>query len=308
MKRRNALAAALICIAVAGLAAVAAGLGVFARGDGAFETVTSVRDVTYRMATDGVYAYNAEQVVAEGVGWDIFTLFVAVPALAVAGWFVAGGSLRGRLAAAGLLGYFLYQYLEYAVTWAFGPLFPLFIAIYAASLAGIVWLGVSLAEEGVPRRFDERFPRRAFAGLNVSLAVLLALMWAARIATGLGGDLEAAGLRGETTMVVQALDLGLVLPTALFVSILAWRRSPAGYVLAAAYTVTGLAMASAIAGMLLSAWAVTGVLELPPLLIFGAFILGSAIVTARIYRSAIPSGRRIGLEVDVRLTLPAVEA
>ena len=47
--------------------------------------------------------------------------------------------------AAGLFGYFVYQYLEYSVTWAFGPLFPLFIAIYAASLAGIVWLGVRAA-------------------------------------------------------------------------------------------------------------------------------------------------------------------
>ena len=299
---------ALLALFVAILAAVAAALGVFARGDGAFETVASVRGVTYRMATDGVYAFNAEQVVGEGIGWDIFTLFVAVPALAVASWFVAAGSFRWRLAAAGLLGYFLYQYLEYAVTWAFGPLFPLFIATYAASLAGIVWLGVSLAHDGVAHRFDERFPRRAFGALNVSLAALLALMWAARIATGLGGDLEAAGLRGETTMVVQALDLGLVLPTALFVSILAWRRSAAGYVLAAAYAVTALAMGSAITAMLLSAWAVTGVLEMPPLLIFGAFIVGAAIVTARLYRSAIPSGHRIGLEVDVRLTLPAVEA
>jgi hypothetical protein len=296
---------ALLAVLVAVLAAVAAGLGVVARGDGAYETVTSVRGITYRMATDGIYAYNAEQVVAEGVGWDVFTLFLAVPAMAVAAWFTAAGSFRGRLAAAGLFGYFLYQYLEYVVTWAFGPLFPLFIAIYAASLAGIVWLGVSLAADGIALRFDRRFPRRAFATLNVGLAALLALMWAARIATGLGGDLEAAGLRGETTMVVQALDLGLVLPSALLISVLAWRRSDAGYVLAAAYAVTGVAMGAAIAAMLLSAWAVTGELAVPPLVIFGAYVIGSAIVAVRIYRSAIASGRRIGLEVDVRLTLPA---
>lgn len=296
---------ALLALLVAVLVAVAAGLGVFARGDGAYETVTSVRGVTYRMATDGIYAYNAEQVVAEGVGWDVFTLFVAVPAMAVAAWFTAAGSFRGRLVAAGLFGYFVYQYLEYSVTWAFGPLFPLFIAIYAASLAGIVWLGVSVAADGIALRFGHHFPRRSFAALNVGLAALLAVMWTARIATGLGGDLEAAGLRGETTMVVQALDLGLLLPSAAFISVLAWRRSDAGYALAAAFVVTGLAMGAAIAAMLLSAWAVTGELAVPPLAIFATYILGSAIVAVRIYRSAIATGRRIGLEVDVRLTLPA---
>ena len=64
----------------AAVAGLASGLGVFARGDGSFQIVTSVRGVTYEMATNGVYAFNSRQLVAEGIGWDVFTLFVAVPA------------------------------------------------------------------------------------------------------------------------------------------------------------------------------------------------------------------------------------
>jgi hypothetical protein len=94
------------CALVALLAGLAAGLGVFARGDGAFESVTSARGEMYDLATSGVYANNALQLVAEGVGWDVFTLLVAVPALAVAAWLVARGSFRGTLAAAGMLVYF----------------------------------------------------------------------------------------------------------------------------------------------------------------------------------------------------------
>lgn len=63
---RPALAA--LAGGVALLAAVAAALGVFARGDGSFVTVTSARGEVYEMATTGVYANNALQVVAEGVG------------------------------------------------------------------------------------------------------------------------------------------------------------------------------------------------------------------------------------------------
>ena len=146
--RTNRLIALFTC-AIAIAAGIAAGAGVFLRGSGATTSVLSVRGEAYEMATDGVYAFNAMRVVAEGIGWDVFTLAVAVPALLITSIWVARGSFRGRLIAAGMLGYFAYMYLEYAVTWAFGPLFPLFVAIYAASLVGLVWIGALLAGEGL---------------------------------------------------------------------------------------------------------------------------------------------------------------
>lgn len=280
MRDRSFVGMAAMLGIVAVLAGVAAGLGVFVRGDGTYQTVTSVRGVTYQMATTGVYANNAQRVVAEGIGWDVVTLFLAVPALLATLPFVVRGSFRGRLIATGLLGYLFYQYLEYAVTWAFGPLFPLFIVIYAASLAGIVWLGVSLSRAGVQGRFDDRFPRRSYAFLTAGMAVLLTLLWARRIATGLSGDLEGASLWGETTMVVQALDLGLVVPSALFIAMLVWRQSTIGYLLGAIWIVTSIGLSSAIVGMLIAAGLVGGAFEIPPIVIFGAY-LGGALVLAR---------------------------
>ena len=284
----NHRAMAAFAVMVALLAAVAAGLGVFARGDGSYETVTSVRGVTYAMTTDGVYAYNAQRVVSEGVGWDIFTLFVAVPVMLAAAAFVAGGSFRGRLFALGLFGYFFYQYLEYAMTWAFGPLFPMFILIFGASVVGLVWLGASVAGDRIADGFGEHFPGRPFAVVSILMAVLLVVMWTGRIAAGLAGDLETAGLHGETTLVVQALDLGAVVPTALLISALAWRRTAVGYVLASVYVVTSIAMSAAIVAMLLSAGIVEGSFELPPILIFGAFLAVMLVLAVRMYRPTPP--------------------
>src|SRR6188768_1502193 len=157
---QNHRAMAAFAVVVGLMSAVAAAFGVFARGDGSYEIVTSVRGVTYPMATSGVYAYNAQRVVAEGVGWDVFTLFVAVPTMLAAAAFVAGGSFRGRLLASGLFGYFLYQYLEYAMTWAFGPLFPLFVLIFGSSLIALIWFGASVARDGIADRFGADFPGR----------------------------------------------------------------------------------------------------------------------------------------------------
>jgi len=281
-------AAALLCGAIAIVAGIVAAIGVVARGDGSVTTVTSIRGVAFDMATTGVYAFNAQRVVAEGVGWDVFTALVAVPALLVAAIGVARGSLRGRLFAVGVLGYLLYQYLEYAVTWAFGPLFLAFVVLYAASLVGIVWIATLVGRDGVAERFTARFPRRSWASLSVTMAVLLTLLWLARIAAALRGDLAAAGLTSETTLTIQALDLGLVVPACMASAVLAWRRSPAGYAFAAAFSVTFVGMAAAIAAMLLSAWAVEGVLEIVPIGIFVAAAVTGLAIAVRAYRSIVP--------------------
>ena len=102
-------ATAGLCAFVGALAGVAAGLGVFGRGDGTFVSATSALGESYELAVGGVYAGSARQLVAEGVGWDVFTLIVAVPILLVAALYVARGSFRGALVAAGMLGYFLYM-------------------------------------------------------------------------------------------------------------------------------------------------------------------------------------------------------
>ena len=50
----------------------------------------SVRGERFAYATSGVYRYNAQRIVAEGIGWDVVTLFGAVPAMLVSAWFVQG--------------------------------------------------------------------------------------------------------------------------------------------------------------------------------------------------------------------------
>ncbi len=234
------------------------------------------------MATTGVYAYNAQRVVAEGVGWDIVTLALAVPALLVAAPLVARGSFRGRLFAAGLLGFFLYQYLEYSVTWAFGPLFLMFVGIYGLSLVTIGWLAWSLMVDHPSELLGQGFPRRRWAALNLALSGLLTMMWLQRIVLAWGGQSDM--LMGETTLTVQALDLGLLVPASVLSAVLVLRRTQLGYALASAFGVTFVAMTTAITGMLLSAWAVEGSLEIVPVAIFALASLSATRLLVLIYR------------------------
>jgi hypothetical protein len=279
---------AVLCGAVASLAGAVAAIGVLDRGDGSVVVATSERGVTFEMATTGVYANNAQRVVAEGVGWDLFTLLVAVPALFIGAWLVATGSFRGTLFTIGVLGYLLYQYLEYAVTWAFGPLFLAFVVLYGASVVAIIGLVGLVAREGVAGRFTEAFPRRAWVALSGTMSVLLTALWLARITMALDGDLAGAGLTSETTLTVQALDLGLVVPLLLLSAVLAWQRSSVGAALVTSLSVMFVGMAGAIVGMLLSAAIVEGAAELVPIVIFGVASACGVVVSARAFQALAP--------------------
>lgn len=289
---------AALCLALAILAGVTAGFGAFARGDGSLASDTSIRGEEYRYATTGVYAYNAERVVAEGVGWDYLTLFFAVPALLLAVPGVYRGSLRARLFAIGMLGYFFYQYLMYAVFWAFGPLFVPFIVLYSGSACAIVWLVSTLDMGELPMRFGPGFPRKTMAIISGVMALQLVLMWAQRIATAYAGDFAGAGFEVTPTLAVQALDLGIIVPLAMATAVLVWMRKPWGYLLGAVFAVKGVTMAGAICAMLISAAVVEGALEVPAFALF-------ATATALFGFAAFKTFASITAENDAPATLSA---
>lgn len=269
-------------VVVALLAGTAAAIGITQRGSGATAEATSILGERYSYAIDGVYAHNAVRVVAEGVGWDAVTLFLAVPALLVAAVFVTRGSLRARLAALGLFGYLAYQYLMYAMFWAVGPLFPLFVVLYPAALLGIAWIVGTLDTRALAAAVGPGFPRRTLAVFAAVMSAMLVVMWVPRIAAGIAGDPVGANLLGTPTLTVQALDLGLVVPLSLATAVLVWRRHRAGYVLGALFTVKAVTMAGAIVAMLVSAWMVEGTLEVVPFAIFGAVTAFAGVLAARV--------------------------
>jgi hypothetical protein len=280
---------AVLCIAVALAAAAASAAGLAWRGSGETKTVTSVRGETYEMVIDGVYAYNAQRVVAEGIGWDAVTLFLAVPALLAAAFLIGRGSLRGRLLALGLLAYLFYQYMMYAVYWDIGPLFPLYIVIYPACIAGIAWIVSTVPVGRLPSVAGDSFPRVGMAVLSFIVALVLLGMWSARIAAALSGEIQGV-LFGQDTLDVQVFDLGLIVPLAVYTGVQVLRRKAAGYLLSTVLAVKAVTMAAAIDAMLISAWQVEGALEIPPFIFFSAVTIAALWLSIRMFRS-LPESR-----------------
>jgi hypothetical protein len=277
--------AALLALVVALLGAIGAACGVFLRGDLRTTAFTTVRGETVDVVTDGLYRFNGIAVAAEGVGWDAVTLFFVVPALLLVLPGVWHGALRPRLVAAGLLVYFVYQGVEYGMFLAFGPLFPVYVGTFAVAGSALAVLASTFDLVALAGAVEaERFPRRAVAGLGLFMALLLAAMWLPMVLLNLTATTVEA-LDGATTLVVQALDLGFLVPLGIFTAILVWRRAPAGYLLASVVVVKAVAMASAIVAMLLVEAAETGELMLPPMVIFALTALAAAAIGWRAFRA-----------------------
>jgi hypothetical protein len=179
----------------------------------------------------GLHYYDSLSSAAQQQANDLITLVVGLPLLALSAWLTFRGSLRGSLVLTGTLGFFLYTYMSMSMLTAYNALFLVYVALFSLSLFAFILSMMSFDLKELPRHFSDRMPRRWIAGLLFAIAGFMLLAWSERIVP----PLLAGGtpvLENTTTLVIQAMDLGLIVPLAILSGILLLRGSPWGYLLA----------------------------------------------------------------------------
>jgi hypothetical protein len=77
------------------------------------------------------------------------------------------------------------------------------------------------------------------------------MLWLGKIVPSLISDTVPIGLEHYTTLVIQAMDLGIIVPVALLSAILLMKRRPFGYLLSSIVIIKGLTMLTAITAMII---------------------------------------------------------
>lgn len=234
--------------AIAILSLFAAGMGLFYQEPGQPYEYTNHRGETVTINAQGLYYYDTVSMAAQQQGNDLVTLTVGLPLLGISAWLAWRGSLRGRLLLAGTLGFFLYTYMSMAMLTAFNALFLAYVGLFALSLIAFILSMMSFDLASLPNRFSDRLPRGWIAGLLFAVAGFLLLAWLGRIVTPMLSG-EAPALENATTLVIQAMDLGLIVPLALLGAVLLLRRSPWGYLLASIAVLKFVTMGLAVSAM-----------------------------------------------------------
>lgn len=260
MRNTNVVTVLALLVIIGGL--VATGLSLLADYPGKHEQFTSLRGERVELYGSGVYRRDSESFAVQGLAQDAVTLVVGVPLLAIGIVLFRKGKVSGYLLTSGTFFYFAYSYLLYMMGVFFNELFLLYVMLFSASTAGLI-LSVSATSSGeIAAAFSDRFPRRVVGIFCLLIGVMLTVMWAMRIIPAYIDGVPPIGLAHYTTLVVQAADLSIVVPTALTAGILLLRRRPAGYILAPILVIKGFTLSLALTAML-AAQALAGI-PLPP--------------------------------------------
>ena len=238
------------------LVLVAAATGVFYQTAGAHITFITVRGEHATYQGSGLYYYDPASVAREGVVWDVIDLCLALPLFVVAIVLTWRGSLRGRLLLGGMLFYFFYKYMMYAVMVAFNPLFLVYVAIFALSAVAFFLNLGGIEVSRLPVHISARFPQWLFIVFTLVMSATLIMLWLGRIIPYTIAGRFPNELAGLTTLVTQAFDLGVVVPLLLSTAILLWRRSAWGYLLGGVSLTFGFVMC-----VTLPAWIVVPLIQ-----------------------------------------------
>jgi len=204
------------------------------------------------MQGSGLYRYDSASMAAQAVAQDFVTLILGIPVLMGSFLFSIKGSVRGRLLLSGTIGYFLYTYASYSFGAAYNQLFLLYVTTFSISLFALILSIRSINVEEIKTAFFPKTPRRLVAGFELFVGVLILLMWLGRILPALKNGTPPIGLETYTTLFIQVLDLGLVVPVAIISGILLLRKQAWGYVLSVLFLVKGVTLSAAVSAMVIN--------------------------------------------------------
>lgn len=233
------------------LALFAASVGLFYETPGESYAFTNHRGETVMINGHGLYFYDTVSTTAQMQGTDLITLVVGLPLLAISTWLAFQGSLRGRLLLTGTLGFYLYTYMSMSMLTAYNALFLIYVTLFSLSLFAFVLSMLGFDLSTLPGHFSARLPRGWIAGLMFLIGGFLSLAWLGKIVPPLFQD-TAPTLENTTTLVIQSMDLGLIVPLAIVSGLLLLRRNPWGYLLTSVFVTKAITLGLAVSAMALN--------------------------------------------------------
>jgi hypothetical protein len=247
MKPSKMVAALASLIGV--LAFVAAMLGVFWQGSAGRFDFKTLRGETVAIQGGGLYKYDSVSGASQSIAQDVVTLCIGIPILVIAIILYLKGSLRGKLLLTGTLAYFSYTYVVMTFQSAYNPLFLIYTALYSLSLVTLILSLRSIELAKLPASFSDKLPRKSISIYLFATGGFLFLAWLGRIVPALLDGSVPYGLESYSTLVIQAADLGIIVPLSLLAGVLLLKQNAWGYLLASIALIQGFTLSTAVSAM-----------------------------------------------------------
>ncbi|HEY8780394.1 MAG TPA: hypothetical protein VIM16_02165 [Mucilaginibacter sp.] len=200
---------------------------------------------------DGTYAGETENWRVQGIGQDLFDLFIIVPALIISGIFAYQNKKIAFFTFGGAVLFLVYSYAIYCFALHFNYLFLVYCLTFGLSVYSFVWFTAAHSANVVKTWFDSHVPVKLLAFILIFIAVLFYFLWLSEIIPAIMQHKTPKSLigTGMLTNPVQVLDISLLLPGMIITSIFLLKRKPVGYLLTPVALVFCVLMSANIAGL-----------------------------------------------------------
>ncbi|MGG6310492.1 hypothetical protein [Paenibacillus macerans] len=282
MKFRKEMTVLAVLIMVLSFAAAVA--GIYSSGGPGRHEFTSVRGETVEIYGEGLYRNDSVSMASQAIAQDVVTVLLGIPLLVVSLALARKGRLKGKILLAGTLAYFLYTYASYSFTSMFNDLFLVDVSLMSLSFFAFLLAMMSLDLSALRQSFSPKLPVRTIAGFLIFISAVIGLMWVGRIAPSLSGGAAPIGLEHYTTLVVQALDLGFVVPAAMLSGLLLLQRKPFGLLLSSILCVKAVTMLTALTAMIIGQLAAGVHMAAVEIILFPAFNLAGIAIAILLFK------------------------
>lgn len=240
----------ILTILIIILSGVATLLGLCSQNEKILSNVVSSYGESIELYQKGLYARDSVSAASQAIAQDFVTLVIGIPLLVTSLYLVVKRkSIRGWFLLTGTLGYFLYTYTSYSVLTTYNHLYLLYIMLTALSFYAFILSLAFLQRHEIEEMFSEKYPARALSVFLFIVGLILCVMWLSRILPTVINGKAPYGLEHYSTLVIQSLDLGFIVPACFVSSYLLHKRKKWGYLLSAVLVMKMLTMAAAVSAM-----------------------------------------------------------
>jgi hypothetical protein len=229
---------------------VAAIVSIFSIGGTPIE-VESIHGETFNLHNHGVYRYDTVSVAMQAIAQDFVTVIIWGSLLIFALIKLNAKNELSKLLLLGLLGYSFYAYMSYSFLSHFNELFLLYVFNMSLSLYLLIRSLALLDMEEIKTYYQKPLPIKRTVTFLLVVGLMLSLMWLARILPGLKPNTQPEGLETYHTLVIQAMDLGFIVPLSFLSAYYLIKRTALGYILTSILLFKGAALFTAVATMAL---------------------------------------------------------
>ena len=213
------------------------------------KTMVSSFGDTVTLYGKGIYARNSVSGALQAIAQDLVTLVLVIPGMLTSLLLTKKKSLTGKFLLTGMFGYMLYTYMSYAFLMFYNDLFLLYVANMTLSFYGFVLCILMLTKEPTVERIKQGMPVKGLRIFLIISGVLILLMWLGRIIPTIGKNTAPVGLDNCTTAVIQAMDLGIIVPACFVIAHLLKIRHKLGFILGPVIVVKAVTLVTAVIAM-----------------------------------------------------------